>query len=56
MRQHLSEDYYSETRVKFASHFHHTFFFSPPLLFSTCMLVNEVQKVKIYSDFYYTNF
>lgn len=52
MRQHLSEDYCSETQVKFASHFHQTFFF---FLFFTCMLANEVQKVKIYNDFYYTN-
>lgn len=56
MRQHLSEDYYSETQVKFASHFHQAFFFFFFLLFSTCMLANEVQKVKIYHDFYYTNF
>lgn len=53
MRQHLSEDYYTETQVKFASHFHKAFFF---FLFSTCMLANKVQKVKVYSDFYYTNF
>lgn len=56
MRQHLSEDYYSETQVKLASHFYQVFRFVFFLMFSTCMLANEVQKVKIYSDFYYTNF
>lgn len=54
MRQHLSEDYYSETQVKFASCVYQALFFS--LVFFTCMLANEVQKVKIYSDFYYANF